>query len=110
GPLVEVPVFDGPHLRGVLSADRGPSEPAFGEREAELLAASATQIVNAVHGEQVFIAVERAKYEHERFFRASAMLGRALTVEQVMDTAFDAAAEIVEGDLAVITLFQAETR
>jgi two-component system cell cycle response regulator len=38
------------------------------------------------------------------------MLGRALTLEQVMDTAFDAAAEIADYDLAVITLFSPETR
>ena len=110
GPLVAVPVSDGPHLRGVLCADRGPDRPAFDAREAEILAGAAGQIVHAIHGEQVFIAVERAKYEHERFYRASAMLGRALTVEQVMDTAFDAAAEIVDSDLSVVTLFSAEAR
>ena len=115
GPLAAVPVLDGgpsrnPHLRGLLCADRGPGGAAFSTREAELLAAAAEQIVHSVHAEQVFIAVERAKYEHERFYRASAMLGRALTLEQVMETAFDAACEIVEYDLAVITLFQAATR
>ncbi|HEY8141063.1 MAG TPA: sensor domain-containing diguanylate cyclase, partial [Kofleriaceae bacterium] len=77
---------------------------------ADLLARAAAQVVHAIHGEQVFIAVERAKYEHERFYRASAMLGRALTLEQVLDTAFEAAAEIADYDLAVVTLFSAETR
>jgi two-component system cell cycle response regulator len=108
GALLVVPVADGPHLRGLLCADR--ESGAFDEREADLLARAAEQIVHAIHGEQVFIAVERAKYEHERFYRASAMLGRALTLEQVMDTAFDAAAEIADYDLAVITLFSPETR
>jgi diguanylate cyclase (GGDEF)-like protein len=115
GPLIAVPVLDGgparnPHLRGLLCADRGPDAAAFSTREAELLVAAAEQIVHSVHAEQVFIAVERAKYEHERFYRASAMLGRALTLEQVMETAFDAASEIVEVDLSVITLFHAATR
>ena len=68
------------------------------------------QLLRVVQSEQVFIAVERAKYEHERFYRASAMLGRALTLEQVMDTAFEAAAEIADYDLAVVTLFSAENR
>jgi diguanylate cyclase (GGDEF)-like protein len=108
GPILVVPVSDGPHLRGLLCADR--AEGAFSERDADLLARAAAQIVHAVHGEQVFIAVERAKYEHERFYRASAMLGRALTLEQVMDTAFEAAAEIADYDLAVVTLFTPETR
>ena len=108
GPLLVVPVSDGPHLRGLLCADR--ADGAFSERDADLLARAAAQVVHAIHGEQVFIAVERAKYEHERFYRASAMLGRALTLEQVMDTAFEAAAEIADYDLAVVTLFSPETR
>jgi two-component system, cell cycle response regulator len=108
GPLLVVPVSDGPHLRGLLCADR--AEGAFSERDAELLSRAAAQVVHAVHSEQVFIAVERAKYEHERFYRASAMLGRALTLEQVMDTAFEAAAEIADYDLAVVTLFSPENR
>jgi diguanylate cyclase (GGDEF)-like protein len=108
GPLLVVPVCDGAHLRGLLCADR--ADGAFSERDADLLARAAAQIVHAVHGEQVFIAVERAKYEHERFYRASAMLGRALTLEQVLDTAFEAAAEIADYDLAVVTLFTPETR
>jgi diguanylate cyclase (GGDEF)-like protein len=58
-----------------------------------------------VQSEQVFRAVERAKYEHERFYQATAMLGRALTVEQVIETAFDAAAAIVEYDVAAIALY-----
>jgi two-component system, cell cycle response regulator len=108
GPLLVVPVSDGPHLRGLLCADR--ADGAFSDRDADLLARAAAQVVHAVHSEQVFIAVERAKYEHERFYRASAMLGRALTLEQVMDTAFEAAAEIADYDLAVVTLFSPETR
>src|SRR5262249_49254525 len=43
--------------------------------------------------------------EHERFYQATAMLGRALTVEQVIETAFDAAAAIVEYDAAAIALY-----
>jgi len=53
----------------------------------------------------VFRAVERAKYEHERFYQETAVLGRALTPEQVMETALDACAAIVEYDAAVIALY-----
>ena len=109
GPLVALPVCDGPHLRGLLCADRAPGAPAFNDRDVELLARAGQQVVHTVHAEHVFIAVERAKYEHERFYHASARLGRALTLDQVMDTAFEAAQEIVDCDLAVITLFQPES-
>jgi diguanylate cyclase (GGDEF)-like protein len=58
-----------------------------------------------VQAEQVFRAVERAKYEHERFYQATAMLGRALTPEQVMETAFEACAAIVDYDAGAIALY-----
>ncbi|MBP6849022.1 MAG: sensor domain-containing diguanylate cyclase [Kofleriaceae bacterium] len=104
--VVAVPVLEGAHLRGVLCADR--DERRFDDGAVELMADAAQQIVRAIAAEQVFRAVERAKYEHERFFQAAAMLGRALTPEQVMDTAFDAAAAIVGYDGAVITLYDKE--
>jgi len=99
---IAVPVLEGPHLRGVLCADR---PTPFADDARELLVDAAAQLVRAVQAEQVFRAVERAKYEHERFFQATALLGRALTPEQVMETAFDAAAAIVECDAAAITLY-----
>ncbi|MBE7454571.1 MAG: GGDEF domain-containing protein [Kofleriaceae bacterium] len=103
--VVAVPVLEGPHLRGVLCADR---PTPFADDARELLVDAAAQLVRAVQAEQVFRAVERAKYEHERFFQATALLGRALTPEQVMETAFDAAAAIVDCDAAAITLYDRE--
>jgi diguanylate cyclase (GGDEF)-like protein len=58
----------------------------------------------------VFAAVERAKYEHERFFGALARLNRALGVNAVCQTTFEAAREICEFDFAAITLFDPATR
>jgi len=102
GAFLGVPVMDGPHLRGVLCADR---EGRFGEQEISVLSRAAEQILGVIRSEQVFLSVERAKYEHERFYLASAMLCQALTLEQVMQTAFDAAAEIADYDLGVIALY-----
>lgn len=99
------PVLEGPHVRGVLCADR--ARP-FDERERDLVADAVGQILRTVQAERVFRAVERAKYEHERFFQAAAMLGSALTPEQVMEIAFDAAAAIVGFDAAAITLYDKE--
>ena len=100
--VVAVPVIEHGHLRGILAADR---EAPFSEADRDLLADATAQMLRAVQAEQVFRAVERAKYEHERFYQATAMLGRALTVEQVIETAFDAAAAIVEYDAAAIALY-----
>jgi two-component system cell cycle response regulator len=104
--LVGVPIIEGGHLRGVLAADR---DAAFTEADRDLLADAGAQVLRVVQAERVFRAVERAKYEHERFYQAAAMLGRALTVEQVMETAFDAAAAIADYDVAIIALYQRDT-
>ena len=100
--LVAVPLIEHGHLRGILAADR---DAPFTEADRDLLADASAQVLRVVQSEQVFRAVERAKYEHERFYQATAMLGRALTVEQVIETAFDAAAAIVDYDAAVIALY-----
>jgi two-component system cell cycle response regulator len=107
GALACVPVLEGAHLRGILCADR---EQPFTDDEVAVLASTAEQLVRYVQSERVFLAVERSKYEHERFYQASAMLCRALTVEEVMATAFDAAAQIVGYDVAAITIYDAERK
>ncbi|HEU0035161.1 MAG TPA: sensor domain-containing diguanylate cyclase [Kofleriaceae bacterium] len=100
--LVAVPIIEQGHLRGILAADR---DAPFSESDRDLLADASAQMLRVVQSEQVFRAVERAKYEHERFYQATAMLGRALTPEQVMETAFDAAAAITDYDVAIIALY-----
>ncbi|MDB4960937.1 MAG: diguanylate cyclase [Myxococcales bacterium] len=101
--LVAVPIIENTHLRGILAADR---DAPFTEADRDLLADASHQVLRVVQSEQVFRAVERAKYEHERFYQATAMLGRALTPEQVMETAFDAAGAIAEFDVAVIAMYE----
>ncbi len=110
GAFAGVPVFDGGdarHLRGVLCADRAE---AFTGDDIALLEGAADQVLRAIQSEHVFRSVERSKYEHERFYHASALLCEALTVEQVMETAFSAASEIVEHDVAAVSLFDAEQK
>ncbi len=99
-----VPVMEDGHLRGVLCADRGGDRP-FTEREEQLLQAASEQMLRGIQSERVFAAVERAKYEHERFFAALARLNRALTAEDVYATTFEATREMCDFDLAAITLF-----
>jgi two-component system, cell cycle response regulator len=104
-----VPVMEDGHLRGVLCADRS-GGPPFTEQDEDLLRGAAQQMLRAIQSERVFAAVERAKYEHERFFAALARLNRALGVEAVCRTTFEAAREICEFDFAAITLFDPATR
>jgi diguanylate cyclase (GGDEF)-like protein len=97
------------HLRGVLCADRSGARP-FTERDEELLQGASEQMLRAIQSERVFAAVERAKYEHERFFAALARLNRALTAEDVYTTTFEATREISDFDFAAITLFDRVTK
>ncbi|MBI4511718.1 MAG: diguanylate cyclase [Deltaproteobacteria bacterium] len=109
GAFLGVPVIEDDHLRGVLCADRRGAQP-FTAKDEALLVGAASQVLRAIHSERVFSAIERSKYEHERFYHASAMLGRALTPEQVMDTAIEAARAILSFDLASIALFDKEQK
>jgi diguanylate cyclase (GGDEF)-like protein len=109
GSFLGVPVLEEGHLRGVLCADRFGARP-FTEQDEALLQGAAAQMLRALQSERVFAAVERSKYEHERFFAALAQLNRALTAEQVCATTFEAAREIGEFDFAAITLFDKTTR
>jgi diguanylate cyclase (GGDEF)-like protein len=67
-------------------------------------------MLRSIQSERVFAAVERAKYEHERFFAALARLNRALTAEDVYATTFEATREICDFDFAAITLFDKAAR
>jgi diguanylate cyclase (GGDEF)-like protein len=117
GPIVDgdiasflgVPVMEDGHLRGVLCADRFGGRP-FDERDELLLQGAAAQMLRALQSERVFAAVERAKYEHERFFAALAQLNRALGVDAVCATTFEACKEICDYDFAAITLIDPGTR
>jgi diguanylate cyclase (GGDEF)-like protein len=104
----------GGHLRGVLCADRisakGVPALPFDKRDEVVLVGAARQILRAIQSERVFTAVERSKYEHERFYRASDLLNRALTPDQVYATAFQSAREIAPWDFAAIALFDRPTR
>jgi diguanylate cyclase (GGDEF)-like protein len=104
-----VPVMEDGHLRGVLCADRFGDRP-FSDSDEALLRGAAQQMLRSIQSERVFAAVERAKYEHERFFAALARLNRALGVSAVCRTTFEATKEFCEFDLAAITLFDRGSR
>jgi diguanylate cyclase (GGDEF)-like protein len=99
--FVGVPVVEGRTVRGVLVADRAVGGP-FAEGEVEVVEAAAAQVMRVIQSERVFQAVERAKHEHESFYRASAELNRAFGLEQVYEAALSAARGVCDFDLAVI--------
>jgi diguanylate cyclase (GGDEF)-like protein len=107
--FVGVPVIEDGHLRGVLCADRLSGQP-FGENDEALLVGAAEQLLRAIQSERVFAAVERSKYEHERFFAALSQLNRALTAPDVCRTTFEAAREFCEFDFAAVTLLDRPRR
>ncbi len=109
GAFLGVPILEDGHLRGVLCADRL-EDRVFSDTEEQLAVEATRQVLRAIQTERVFAAVERAKYEHERFYKASTLLNKALTLSQVYDTAFAAAEEIIRCDFTAITLYHPERR
>jgi two-component system cell cycle response regulator len=117
--LLAVPVLESEHVRGVLCVDRSAdrhtgahaagSARRFDPRDQALLEGTARQIVRLIQAERVFTAVERSKYELERFYNSSALLNRALTPDEVFAMAFSAAREIGEFHFAAITRFDKDT-
>jgi diguanylate cyclase (GGDEF)-like protein len=104
--FVGVPVVEGRNARGILVGDRRDGR-RFEDADAALLAAAAEQVVRVVQSERVFQAVERSKHEHERFYRASAELNRALTLAEVYDAAIAGARGVCEFDFAAVATWDA---
>lgn len=102
------PAIEGGHLRGLLCFDRIDNVP-FIKKDEDIAQIAVEQILQLVESERTFTAVERAKYEYERFFAALAQLNRARQMDQVCQTMFDACREICQFDLAAVTLFDRET-
>jgi len=101
-----VPVVEGRTARGVLVGDRAEARKPD-EAAVALLSRAAEQVVRVVQSERVFQAVERSKHEHERFYRASAELNRALTLDEVYEAAIAGARGVCEFDFAAIATYDA---
>jgi diguanylate cyclase (GGDEF)-like protein len=106
GAFVGVPVVEGRTPRGVLVGDRAEAR-RFDDAAVRLMSSAAAQVVRVVQSERVFQAVERSKHEHERFYRASAELNRALTLDEVYDAAITGARGVCEFDFAAIATYDA---
>ncbi len=108
--LCAVPVTDDGQLIGILCADRLDGGARFDDAcEAQLLTA-ARHVSRVVRQERALASIERDKYEQEQFYRASELLGEALTLEDVYEKTFAAIAAIASFDLAVITDYDAHVQ
>ncbi|HLK91303.1 MAG TPA: GAF domain-containing protein, partial [Polyangia bacterium] len=106
GAFVGVPVVEGRAPRGILVGDRA-GDRKFDDAAVALMASAAEQVVRVVQSERVFQAVERSKHEHERFYRASAELNRALTLDEVYAAAIAGARGVCEFEFAAIATYDA---
>jgi diguanylate cyclase (GGDEF)-like protein len=106
GAFVGVPVVEGQVPRGILIGDRADGR-KFEETAVTLMTSAAEQVIRVVQSERVFQAVERSKHEHERFYRASAELNRALTLDQVYEAAIAGARGVCDFDFAAIATYDA---
>lgn len=106
---IGVPVLENGRLRGVFVADAIHADSALLTNGVQMLTVAGEQIVQIIQSEQVFLSVERSKYEHERFFEAASLLCRALTPHDVMQTAFDGAAMICKYEVAVFVVHDEKT-
>jgi two-component system cell cycle response regulator len=99
--FVGVPVVEGRALRGILVADRREGA-MLAPGEVDLIVSAAAQVMRIVQSERVFQAVERSKHEHERFYKASVALNRALTLAEVYEAAIEGARGVCDFDFAAI--------
>jgi two-component system, cell cycle response regulator len=102
--FVGVPVIEGRAVRGILFADRREGS-AFNTGEVDLVVNAAAQVMRIVQSERVFQAVERSKHEHERFYKASVALNRALTLAEVYEAAIEGARGVCDFDFAAIATY-----
>jgi two-component system cell cycle response regulator len=106
GGFVGVPVVEGRAPRGILVGDRA-NDRKFDEAAVALMTSAAEQVVRVVQSERVFQAVERSKHEHERFYRASSELNRALTLDEVYAAAIAGARGVCEFEFAAVATYDA---
>lgn len=109
GCLLAVPVQENGITRGVLCADRLDGDETFGEREEDALRAAARHVIQAAENERVFVALEQAKAEQTKLYKASEVLGAAHTEDEAIDAVLGAARGIAPFDFAAITLYDSDS-
>jgi two-component system cell cycle response regulator len=108
GSVLALPVVEERTTAGVLVVDRRAGEPFTAADEA-LLRAVAREVQRALEAERIFAAMDREKYEQERFYEAFSLLNEALSVDAFAERLIEASARIKVTELFALTLFDAAT-
>jgi two-component system, cell cycle response regulator len=95
-----------PDTTGLLAVDRADG-PVFEATEEGLLDALLGELAEAFKMQGAFNQIEQARYEHERFYEAFALLNACKTVDEVSARLMDAALRIKECDFVAVGLFDA---
>ncbi len=101
--FIGVPIVENDALRGILCADRKDNRP-FGKVDQENLRAAVNSILQIIANERILSQLQRIKSEQGRLLNASNALTKALSEEEVITAALDAAAQIAPFDIAAVAL------
>jgi diguanylate cyclase (GGDEF)-like protein len=104
-----IPVIDGGTVRGVLCVDRDDNRP-FNKSDATTLKAAVESLLNIIANERVFSQLQKAKSEQSKLLAASDELSGALTEQEVVKAALDAAGQITHFDMAAVALVNRDGR
>lgn len=105
--FVGVPILEGPSIRGVLCGDRTDGKP-FEKEDAEALEAAVTSLLNTVANERVFNQLQKTKNEQAKLLKVSEALSKNPGEKETVRAALQAAHQIVQYDLGMVTLFTAD--
>jgi diguanylate cyclase (GGDEF)-like protein len=94
-------------VRGVLVADRLEEQP-FADEDERLLLAVGREVLRAIEIERVMGYIRAARDEKDRFYRAIEELNRAVTLDQVLETALEIARSLAPIDFGALTLVEGE--
>jgi len=98
-----VPVLEGPHLRGVLIADRKDGR-AFDDSDVAVLGTLAQEINRTVQVERIFADMDRDKFQKERFYEASREFNKTRKAREVAEQAIIAARRVAQVEFAAVTV------
>lgn len=107
--FIGVPIVENDVLRGILCADRKDNQP-FDKVDQENLQAAVNSMLQIIVNERILSQLQRIKSEQGRLLNASNALTKALSEEDVLTAALDAAAQIAPFDLAAIALTSGEDK
>ncbi len=94
-------------VRGVLVADRLEEQP-FADADERLLLAVGREVLRAIEIERVMGYIRAARDEKDHFYRAIEELNRAVTLDQVLETALEIARSLAPIDFGALTLVEGE--